>query len=242
MLDIECLGRGPRVLALHGIQGTRAAWLPVARRLAAHARFVLPNLRGRGRAPRGRGPGDYTLDAYAGDAAAAIERHAAGAPYFLAGWSMGVSVALALLDRRPELRPAGLILLSGTPCLAQARWFDGEGAALLAAVAAREHRLGLLQAADHDAVAFTWRAICLTDQRPLLPRIDGPALLLHGSADTDSPHEHARWLAEGLPQARLVTLAGAGHALLTEHTERVAAEIESFLAQHARPPKDPHET
>lgn len=234
-MDVRIMGQGSTtVVALHGIQGTRAAWQPVAQRLVSKARFVLPNLRGRGAAVRAAGAAEHGLQAYANDAAEVIERHVGQAPFVLAGWSMGVSVALELLSRRPALRPQGLVLLSGTPCLCLASWFTGEGAQLAAEVAARERRLGLLEAADHDAVASTWAAICATDQRPLLARIDVPTLVLHGSADEDSPWLHGRWLAEGLPRATLVTLPGAGHSLLSAATDTVAHEIEQFIARLAR--------
>lgn len=235
-MDVRIMGQGSTtVVALHGIQGTRAAWQPVAQRLASKARFVLPNLRGRGAAARAAGQAGYGLQAYASDAAEVIERHVGRAPFVLAGWSMGVSVALELLARRPELRPQGLILLSGTPCLCEASWFTGEGAQLTAEVVARERRLGLAEAADHDAVAWTWGQIRATDQRPLLAGIDVPALVLHGSADEDSPWLHGRCLAEGLLQAALVTLPGAGHSLLSAATDTVAQEIEQFIARVARP-------
>ena len=235
-MDVRIMGQGSTtVVALHGIQGTRAAWQPLAQRLAPKARFVLPNLRGRGAAVRAAGPDGYGLQAYASDAAEVIERHVGQAPFVLAGWSMGVSVALELLARRPEMRPQGLVLLSGTPCLCLASWFTGEGVQLAAEVAARERRLGLTDAADHDAVAWTWAAIRATDQRPLLAAIDVPALVLHGSADEDSPWPHGRRLAQGLPRAALVTLPGAGHSLLSAATDTVAQEIEQFIARVARP-------
>jgi pimeloyl-ACP methyl ester carboxylesterase len=234
-MDVQITGQGRMtVVALHGIQGTRAAWQPVAQQLASKAHFVLPNLRGRGAAVRAAGLSGYGLQAYADDAAEVIERHVGAAPLVLAGWSMGVSVALELLQRRPDLRPQGLVLLSGTPCLRLASWFTGEGAQLRAEVAARERRLGLGEAADHDAVAWTWAAIRATNQRPCLERIDVPALVLHGSADEDSPWEHGRWLSEGLPRATLVTLPGAGHSLLSAATDTVAQDIEQFIARVAR--------
>jgi pimeloyl-ACP methyl ester carboxylesterase len=234
-MDVQVTGQGrTTVVALHGIQGTRAAWQPLAQRLASQARFVLPNLRGRGAAVRAAGQAGYGLQAYASDVGDVIERHVGAAPFILAGWSMGVSVALELLQGRPELRPHGLILLSGTPCLRLASWFTGEGDQLTAEVAARERRLRLVEAADHDAVALTWAAIRATDQRPFLERIDMPALVLHGSADEDSPWLHGRWLAEGLPKATLVTLPDAGHSLLSTHTDTVAHEIERFIARVAR--------
>jgi len=229
-IDVEIRGQGMPLVAVHGIQGTRAAWVPAADLLGQKHSFVLPNLRGRGSAARGVAPEDYTLDRYADDLGVAIERHVGGHRYVLAGWSLGVSVALQYLSRPHAARPAGLVLASGTPCLAQVRWFSGEGAALRADIAARERRLGLAEAADHDAVAHTWTAVSGSDQRPSLARIDVPTLVLHGRDDDDCPWQHGAWLAAGLPHARMVTLEGVGHGLLGHATARVASEIARFTA------------
>uniref|UniRef100_UPI0020326F16 alpha/beta fold hydrolase n=1 Tax=Caballeronia sp. INML3 TaxID=2921752 RepID=UPI0020326F16 len=73
-MDIAMQGRGARtIVAIHGIQGTRAVWHPLANELSAHATFVLPNLRGRGRAMRGATPADYRLEAFAEELAQVID-------------------------------------------------------------------------------------------------------------------------------------------------------------------------
>jgi pimeloyl-ACP methyl ester carboxylesterase len=228
--DTLVLGAGPAaVVALHGIQGTRASWLGIAHALPPGVRLVLPNLRGRGRALRGSGPADYTLDRYADDAAAAIAAHVGRAPYVLAGWSLGVSVTLQLLSRGTH-RPAALLLVSGSPCLSETRWFDAEGGdALALAVAARRLRLGLSEAADDDAVAHTWQALRHTDQRPLLAAAHPPAIVLHGSDDDDCPPQHAQWLADGL-RAPLRLLPGVGHSLLAQAPTAVAHALHALCA------------
>lgn len=229
-MDIERRGHGPAlVIALHGIQGTRASWSTIADALAPECRTLLPNLRGRGAALRGQGPQDYTLDAFAGDVQAVVAQEVGDEPFVLAGWSMGVSVALQYLRLGGAAMPQGLVLLSGSPWLAATHWFMGEGDALLAEVAARERRLALREAADHDAVAWTWQAIRQTDQRGLLAAVRIPTLILHGNADEDSPPEHGRWLADGIPGARLQTLDGAGHSLLTQNINAVAKSLREFL-------------
>lgn len=230
-MDVEILGSGPiTVLALHGIQGTRASWRAIASRLAGSARFILPNLRGRGAGPRGRSAQNYTLQAYAADAAGVLQQHVLpGEPFFLAGWSMGVSVVLELLHQCPALRPAGLILVSGTPAISRVRWFTADGPALRAEIAQREMRLGLREAADHEAVAATWESLRTTDQRGLLRSIDVPTLVIHGREDADCPWRHGFELALGVLNARLVTLDDAGHDLLGQCSDQVAEEIACFI-------------
>lgn len=229
VLDVSRMGdHGPLLVAIHGIQGTRAAWLPVAEQLASGMQVVLPNLRGRGLAHRGRSRADYGLDAYAGDLHDVIRSHVGNQPFILAGWSMGVSVALHYLQGPGVPRPQGLILLSGSPWLADTRWFEGRGSALLENIAQRERRLALHDAADRDAVAWTWEAIRRTDQRPQLAGIDIPTCVLHGSEDEDSPWAHGALLAEAICAVEFSTVVGAGHSLLSRNTATVVDAMRRF--------------
>lgn len=239
-MDVIEVGSGPLyVVALHGIQGTRAAWVPVAQRLGELCTFVLPNLQGRGAAPRPARADGYTLARYAAGVREVVERHAVGRPFVVAGWSMGVSVALEYADRYREEHgdrqaPAALLLLSGSPALCETHWFRADdGAPLLAEIAARERRLGLSEAADHAAVAHTWQAIRHTDQRSRLPMLPMPALVVHGRDDDDCPWPHAQSLADGLPAGRLATMEGAGHGLLTGHADAVCELALPWLQQLA---------
>ncbi|MFD4838961.1 alpha/beta fold hydrolase [Achromobacter sp. NPDC058515] len=229
-MDIETRGTGPlRVVAIHGIQGTRSSWMPVVETLADAATWVLPNLRGRGGSIVPRDARDYALGRYADDLEAAIRACCMDATFVLAGWSMGVSVILEYLRRQGAPRPAGLVLASGTDCLAQTSWFKSDGEQLLREAADRERRLGLREAADHAAVAGTWRCIRKLDHRGSLAAIPEPAIVIHGSDDPDSPVAHGLRLASGLQQASRHIIAGAGHGVLTENTAEVSDQIRRFL-------------
>lgn len=228
-------GHGPAlIVAVHGIQGTRASWQALADRMAGEARFVLLNLRGRAQAVRGKGPEDYCLECFADDLAEVIHSHAGDNPFYLAGWSMGVSVSLEYLSRRGVPRPRGVILMSGTPMLDHAHWFSQRGEALLAEIAERETKLGLVNPADRDAVAWTWEAISQTNQIDVLPRVTEPVLIVHGQDDDDSPWSHAQCLAQGLPDATLHGLPGIGHSILKDATDDVARHLRDFVARIER--------
>lgn len=234
-MDVVCKGSGVHtVVAIHGIQGTRASWQPLVDVLQDEAEWVLPNLRGRAGAFRGATVADYALEKFAGDMAEIIARHVHTPRYVLAGWSMGVSVTLAtvaLLQKKGLPLPQALILMSGSPVLQQTRWFhETDYAALLQEITSREQRLGLRDAADRDAVAWAWQAIGGSDQRSLLPSLDMPALIVHGSADEDSPLDHARLLQQGLPHAKLQIIDGGAHSIPTQNTAQVAAHIRTFLS------------
>jgi class 3 adenylate cyclase len=76
-----------------------------------------------------------------------------------------------------------------------------------------------------------------TDVRELLPSVRVPTLVLH-RAEEFVPVEHARYLAEHIPGARLVVLPGADHIPFYGDADGYAEEIEEFLtgARHAPPP------
>lgn len=222
------------IVAIHGIQGTRSSWDAVAKLLSNDAQWIHPNLRGREQAFRGANADDYTLEKFAAEIAEIIATCVSTPHYVLAGWSMGVSVTLAtiaFLQRKELPLPAAVILMSGSPVLQQTQWFHQTAyIPLLQEIEAREIRLGLSNAADRDAVAWTWQAISNTDQRSLLSAIDIPALILHGSEDEDSPVAHAHLLAQGLPRANLRIIEGGKHSILTQNTQRVADEMRAFLS------------
>jgi class 3 adenylate cyclase len=76
-----------------------------------------------------------------------------------------------------------------------------------------------------------------TDTRPLLDSIQAPTLLLHRRGDRHVNGGHVRYLAERIPNARLVEFDGDDHAWFAGDSDRVLDEIESFLTgtRAARP-------
>ncbi len=74
----------------------------------------------------------------------------------------------------------------------------------------------------------TW----LTDFREDIPKIDVPALIVHGTADNILPIDAtAREFAKRLPAADYVEIEGAPHGLLWTHSEEVNAALLEFLAK-----------
>ncbi|WP_206995476.1 alpha/beta fold hydrolase [Trinickia mobilis] len=231
-MDVKICGRGPAlVVAVHGIQGTRKVWEPVAGRLDGEATFVLPNLRGRGGAPRGACVADYQLRCFADDLGEVIDSCVAGREYWLAGWSMGVSVSLEYLSRAGAHQPSGVILASGTPAVRNVAWFQATGrAALMDEIGARERKLKLGEAADHDAVAWTWEAIRDTDQTAILPSIAIPTHVVHGAADDQCPLECAHMLASAI-RGSTVKILGGGHSLPVTHASAISTLLRDVLSR-----------
>ena len=64
-----------------------------------------------------------------------------------------------------------------------------------------------------------------------LGEIRVPALVIHGDADAAIALHLAEALAQGLPEASLTVIPGAGHAANLTHPAPVNAAIERFLAR-----------
>lgn len=78
------------------------------------------------------------------------------------------------------------------------------------------------------AAPLTWP----TDFRADIPKIDVPALIVHGTGDRTLPVEATgRRFAKALPTAQYIEIDGAPHGLLTTHTAEVNEILLDFLAR-----------
>jgi class 3 adenylate cyclase len=77
------------------------------------------------------------------------------------------------------------------------------------------------------------------DVRDVVPSVHVPTLVLHRERDRLVNIGNGRWLAENLPNRRLVELPGDDHLLYYEDVDRTLGEIEEFLtgARHAADPQ-----
>lgn len=104
----------PRVLLLHGLLSSSAAWLPLRRELGSSVDVIAPDLLGYGAAPRPGG--DYTLERVVQHLLPLVERER---PTHVLGHSMGGIIALALARELPgqfeRVGLAGLPVYSDRP-------------------------------------------------------------------------------------------------------------------------------
>lgn len=63
-----------------------------------------------------------------------------------------------------------------------------------------------------------------------------PVLVIHGTADTMVPFDHATHIAAAIPGARLITIEGGEHSCLFTHIEQMRAGVSGFLTPLARTP------
>jgi len=76
------------------------------------------------------------------------------------------------------------------------------------------------------------------DMRPLLGKINCPALIIQGLEDEHATPEHARDIAAAIPNARLWLVEGAGHMFPQQKPEMFNHAITSFLQNNVIYPAD----
>ncbi|GAB3216374.1 bromoperoxidase [Kineococcus gypseus] len=90
--------------------------------------------------------------------------------------------------------------------------------------------------AQQSGEVAAWAAVptWITDFRADIPKIDVPALILHGTADHVLPIESTgRPFHEALPSATYVEVDGAPHGLLATHADEVTRALLDFLGRPA---------
>jgi 2-succinyl-6-hydroxy-2,4-cyclohexadiene-1-carboxylate synthase len=233
------------VVLLHGFAGTGRGWELVVERLRAERyRALAPDLRGHGAAAAAR---PVTFEALTADVLAA-----APAAFDLCGYSMGGRVALHVALAAPE-RVRRLVLVATTAGIEDdaereaRRWADETLAEAFEAMtidAVADRWLGQplfagdppevtararedILRGDPAGLAAALRGIGTGAMAPLWDRLGDlamPAVVLAGERDAKFRAIGER-LAAGLPNARLVVVPGAGHALPREAPGAVAGAL-----------------
>jgi class 3 adenylate cyclase len=85
------------------------------------------------------------------------------------------------------------------------------------------------QSCSRSVILPLMRAFEAYDLIDVFPAVRVPTLVLHRSGDVLVPVAHSRWIAEHIPEARLVELPGVDHLPFVGDAEAVLAEIEEFL-------------
>jgi len=243
---------GPPLLLVHGFPLDHTMWEGQLAELARQARVLAPDLRGFGNSePAGE---SVLMEEYADDLAALLDVRGISEPVVFCGLSMGGYIAWQFF-RRHRARLRGLILCDtraagDTAMAAQARLVNAqraliEGVGFLAdamleklfAAETRQRRPELVEAtrqvmlrASPRGVAAALRGMAArADVSAWLPTIDLPTLVICGREDAITNVEEMRGMAERLPQARFVEVAGAGHMAPLEQPQAVNEAICEFL-------------
>jgi pimeloyl-ACP methyl ester carboxylesterase len=254
-LNVGQVGSGPPALLWHSLWVDSRSWGPLVDSLGAHRRLVIIDGPGYGRSDAIHR--DFTLDDCAHAALEVIDHLDITGPVDWVGNAWGGHVGITLAADQPHhvrslitiaapLLPVGirqrwtqtyplavLYRLTGPNRLITKALFD----ALLGAEAIKAHpdrAADIIRAfteADRDSIRRTIRFMHrwqpLTDT---LPRVNAPTLFLTGDLDDQRWRAaDAEAAAATMPNARAVTLTGAGHVgpLLVD-TDLIARTVAEF--------------
>jgi class 3 adenylate cyclase len=222
-------------------------------RLASYARVIIFDRRGSGLSDPVVGA--PTLEVRMDDVRAVMD--AAGSERAaLVGLSEGVPLSLLFAATYPE-RVSALVCWGGTaratyaddypwalPAEALAEsaaelllptWGDGSIIEIVAPSVgdnpqAQEFMGRLQRATASPGMMMQLAAMYLElDMREVVPTIHTPALVLHRTRDRLVDVRNGRWLAEHLPNAKLVELEGDDHAPYFDHVDDWHGEVQEFL-------------
>lgn len=241
-------GTGPLLLCLHGIGSSAASFEPQWSELADGHRVAAWDAPGYGSSPDpDQAPG---MAGYV-DAAAELIKELGG-PAHLLGVSWGGVIAVQVALSYPELlhsmvlvgasRGSGRSAATAERMRQQARQLAEVGPEAFA----RQRAPALLsESADRELVErvvetmatairlpgydYATSAMAATDLCGRLGDVTVPTLVLYGAEDTVTGPQESLAIAEGIPDAISVSIAGAGHLANQEKPDSVNAWIASYL-------------
>lgn len=231
-------GDGPSILLVHGAGGSRLHWPPELRRLAGATVYTL-DLPGHGRSS---GSACDTIECYTRAIVAFLEAVDADRP-IIVGHSMGGAIAQMLALEHSDLVSALGLIATGArlrvaPAILESIRDDFDHAVALitrylwgpeADESLMELGREALEDTGPDVLLADFRACDSFDVMDRLGEIEIPALVVCGTADALTPVKYARYLAEHIPDARLLTVEGAGHMVMLERPRKVGEAVREFV-------------
>jgi len=247
-LYYEVTGDGPPLLLIHGLGSSSRDWEKQIEPFAKDFQVIMLDLRGHGQS--GKPPGPYNIRMFAEDTVALI-RELNIAPLHVVGISMGGMVAfelavnfpkllrsMAVINSYPEVRVETfqdhlqiwrryiileLLGMRGTGLALSKRLFPYPEQAEL-------RELFVHRWAENDKRAYrdSLRAIVNWDVEEQIGEIRCPVLVVASDQDY-MPLEEKKAYATKIPNAKLVVIQDARHAVTVERPEQFNAVLREFL-------------
>jgi pimeloyl-ACP methyl ester carboxylesterase len=232
----------PPLVFIHGAGGNRLHWPPGLRRLPEAHTYAL-DLPGHGKSP---GSEERTIDELA-ERLLAWRRGLRLRGAVLAGHSMGAAIALTAAIGEPQSF-AGLVLIGAGARLQVNPTLLQQTGHLETFPAAVEQILDWSFASQAEPRLVAQARRRLVDAGPAvlhrdLAACDGfnisgrlaevrqPTLIIVGGQDRMTPPRLSEALQQGISGSRLETVEGAGHMVMLERPEAVAALLLGFLGE-----------
>jgi pimeloyl-[acyl-carrier protein] methyl ester esterase len=250
-LHVETIGSGEPLVMLHGWGMHSGIWSDTAAQLAEHYLVHCVDLPGHGASQE---QGEFTLVSIADS----LSRHFAE-PVTLCGWSLGGQIALHWAAREPQKIKRLVLVTSTPCFAEREDWLFGMPQDTLRHFAAElgmnhaatlrrflalqvrgsegerevlaELRESLLSRGEPhlDALRGGLEILRDADLRALLPQIRQPTLAIAGQRDKLTPPQASHYLAQTMPNARVVEIEGAAHAPFLSHREEFLKCVMDFM-------------
>lgn len=252
--SVEAAGKGSPVVLIHGWSMSGRFFQRQLAELPMAHQVIVPDLRGHGQSEKVLH--GHTVPSYARDLRAILDEFGVHRPV-LVGWSMGAMVAyefirllgpgsvagLVVVDQPPsdfawEGYEFGVFTLEGLRDTIEQLQVDQE------AVVAEFARL-MLHKPDEEAIAWMTAEILqvppviastiladqtLRDYRDLLPQLAVPTLVAFGEDDKLTSPRAGEYIAQRIPEARLVTFAESSHCPFWEESGAFNQAVIEFAA------------
>ena len=239
------------LILLHGLFGSSANWMGIARRLESDWRIIIPDLRNHGRSAHAA---SMSYQQMAGDLVALMDRLEMSCAHLI-GHSMGGKLAMTLAlnqgDRVDKLVVADVApvsythsfdsILNGLQSLRLDLLTSRQQADQLLADSVDSHatRQYLLQNLLKQSAAWVWRfnlPVLASEITTIAGFPDqsgnsfpGDVLFIYGGNSSYVKAEYQPAIREAFPFARLRMLAGAGHWVYAEQPEQFTQAVTNFL-------------
>jgi len=234
------------LIFLHGLMSSSELWNPQVDHFKDKRRIIILDLRGHGQSdkPLGR----YSITQFSDDLYSLMKNRDIEKA-IMGGHSLGGMTALRFTLDHQEIVEK-LILIDTT-----AKSFFSFGTRLLLSISKilmdvsyksflkiylsrtlqkgyskseREKALERVLQTPKHVTKSCWSAIEGFDVTSELANIRVPTLIIHGGEST-TPLSLAKYMKEHIPNAELVIIEGAGHALPKEHPEEIWKAVEQFI-------------
>ena len=234
----------PVVVLLCSLGSTVDMWAPQRRDLAGDYRVLTMDTRGHGGSAVT--PGPYFVEDLGDDVLETLDHLDVDVAAFV-GVSLGGAMSQAIALRVPERVSAlGLVCTSAQfdnldAFVERAETARTEGVATIAdAVVARwftddidpttrTTMRDMIASTPDEGYASCCEAIVAWDSTTRLSSITAPTLVISGAQDPATPPEHGRFLADGIPGARLEVLEHAAHLASYQRAEVVTPLLAELL-------------
>ena len=217
--QIECKysveGNGPPLFLIHGIGAARDAWRFIVPKIRSNFTVITYDLRGHGRSPKTLTK--FLLDDLVEDLEYLRKKLNFNKAYF-AGHSLGGMIAPAYALKYPRH-----VLALGLFSTAAGRTKDD-----------REKILTVIQSMEKQGVnpeifMNVFRIYANTEMGPWLHKIKFPTLILTGEKDGGCNPKLNKFIADQIPNSKLVILPYYKHSLLIETPNEIAEYIINFF-------------